>query len=146
MLEAQWWARKLSGLNLIERAWRVEEYPSIQHDDYIVCNESSSWDLKQMVDKCNYYWQFECGLTLEQSCDCGTDCQTMEYITSQCYMQRFREGFSCLRSVSDNRFTVLIFQHNYFVLVIKRILPLNVDNVNSSKAICFILRKFREVL
>lgn len=35
MIETQWWARKLSVLNLIERAWRAEEDPSIQHDDYI---------------------------------------------------------------------------------------------------------------
>lgn len=35
MLEALWWARKLSRLNLTERAWRVEEDHSIQHDDYM---------------------------------------------------------------------------------------------------------------
>lgn len=88
-----------------------------------------------MVGKCNYYWKFECGLTLEQSCDCGNYYQTMEQITSQCYMQMFRECKLC----SDNRFTVFIFQHNYFVLVIKSVLSLNVDNVNSSIAISFFL-------
>ena len=52
------------------------------------------------VGRCRY-WKFKWGMTLDQSCDCGAEFQTMDHIVNECPLSAFSEGLVSLHSANE---------------------------------------------